>query len=184
MPSPTRLTLLLTLLGASLVALHYRGALQALAWGVEQPDSARVGAPAPEIPDTVRSLDGKPLRLAQYRGRVVLLHFWTFACSNCQNMLPHHVAIERTLGPRGLTVIGAHTPELPEEYDEKRLARFVKEHGIAWPVLVDSGYALWRRYGVHAWPTAVVIDRTGVVRGSFVGDDQAGAIEALVKQLL
>ena len=179
-----RLVVLGALLGASLVALHFRTAIQSVAWGREQPGHASAGQPAPEVPDTVRTLEGKPLRLQDLRGRVVLLHFWTFACSNCHHMLPRYSAWARELGPRGLSVVGAHTPELPEEFDEVKLARFVRESAIAWPVLVDSGYALWDRYGVHAWPTMVVIDRQGVVRGTFVGDDQAAPLEALLQKLL
>lgn len=179
-----RIHVLLALLGLAFVLLHFRGPVQRLAWGTEGPGKAAAGAPAPEIPDGVRTLDGKALRLGDLRGKVVLLHFWTFGCSNCQRMLPHHVRWDRELRGKGLVVIGAHTPELPEEFDQKKVVAFVKEHGVGFPVLFDPGYKLWDRYGINAWPTAVVIDRQGVVRGAFVGDDQADAIDRAVKKLL
>jgi hypothetical protein len=72
MPRPA----LVAALALSLVALHFRGRLQAWAAGVKT--GTIVGKPAPEIPPSVASLDGRPLRLGALRGRVILLHFWTF----------------------------------------------------------------------------------------------------------
>jgi hypothetical protein len=83
-----------------------------------------------------------------------------------------------------LSVIGVHTPETDGERDRDRLARFVRERGIEWPVVVDADSAAWDRFGVDAWPTILLIDRGGVIRASFVGDDQSAAIETALARLL
>jgi thiol-disulfide isomerase/thioredoxin len=174
-----RIVVLLGVLAASLVALHFRSDLQAWAAGARDGVRALEGAPAPELPSQTRALDGTPLTLASLRGRAVLLHFWTFGCSNCKHMLPRYAAWSE----RGVAVVGVHTPETDDERDPAALARFVRAEKIRWPVVVDADEAIWRRYRVGAWPTIVLIDRSGVVRASFVGDDSADAIERALHAL-
>lgn len=173
-----RLAFLAAGLAASLVLFGYRGSFQAWAWGSEA--GTRPGQPAPELPATARTLDGSRLRLSDLRGRAVILHFWTFACSNCKHMLPKYAEWSRR---PGVAVVGVHTPELEFEHDEKRLCDFVAAQKISWPVITDRDYAIWDLYGIHAWPTIILIDRTGTVRATFVGDDSARAIDAALAAL-
>jgi thiol-disulfide isomerase/thioredoxin len=179
-----RLVVLLALLGAALVALSQRSAIQAWAYGVGEGVAKKVGKPAPEIPASVRTLDGRPATLAALRGKVVLLHFWTFGCSNCQRMVPSYARWEKTYRGRGLAILGVHTPELDWERSVPRLERYVRDEHIRWPTLVDLDNEVWDLFRVDAWPTAVVIDKAGVVRGTFVGDDESAAIEAAFTKLL
>jgi hypothetical protein len=72
------MAILLFALALSLVALGYRSRFQSWAYGVGDGAAANRGKPAPEIPDGVKTLAGPPLRLSDLRGRVVLLHFFTF----------------------------------------------------------------------------------------------------------
>jgi peroxiredoxin len=99
-------------------------------------------------------------------------------------MIPRYGEWAEKLASRGLTVVGVHTPELEHERDPNRLRDFVRRHRIAWPVLLDSDYAVWERYGVQAWPTVVLLDRKGMIRAVFVGDDQSRAIEETLASLL
>jgi thiol-disulfide isomerase/thioredoxin len=168
-----RIFILVAVLALSLVALRHRSDLQAWASGARDGVRSLEGAPAPELPAQTRALDGTPLTLASLRGRVVLLHFWTFGCSNCKHMLPRYAGWSE----RGVAVVGVHTPEMDYERDLAALGRFVRAEKIRWPIVVDADEAIWRRYRVSAWPTIVLIDRRGVVRASFVGDDSADAIE-------
>ena len=74
-----RMSVLLGLLALSLVALNYRSELQVWAYGLDKGVREHTGKQAPELPSGVRSLDGRPVRLVDLRGRVLLLHFWTFS---------------------------------------------------------------------------------------------------------
>jgi peroxiredoxin len=179
-----RLLVLSTLLCLSLVALARRSSLQAWASGAADGVRTLGGAAAPALPAGTRTLDGAPLALDGLRGRVVLLHFWTFGCSNCGHMLPRYSEWDAKLRGRGLSVVGVHTPELDFERDPAALRRFVKEQHIDWPVIVDADEAIWSRYHVAAWPTVVLIDRRGQVAKTFVGDDTAPDIEAALTTLL
>ena len=99
-------------------------------------------------------------------------------------MIPRYGEWDQKWRDKGLTVIGVHTPEMDYERDEARLRECVKKNGIAWRVAIDPDYAAWRRLGVEAWPTIVLIDRQGVVRASFVGDDKSDEIDAALRKLL
>jgi hypothetical protein len=99
-------------------------------------------------------------------------------------MIPRYGEWDRRWRGQGLQVIGVHTPETDRERDPRRVAEFVKQNGIAWPVVLDPDYAVWRRFEVDAWPTIVVMDREGVIRASFVGDDSGPQIEAVLQKLL
>ena len=179
-----RLVFLSALLALALVALGHRSQLQAWASGSHDGVRALEGQSAPELPRETRALDGAEVSLRALRGNVVLVHFWTFGCSNCRHMLPRYSAWLDRFGARGLRVVGVHTPEMDYERDPAALARFVRDEKIRWPVLVDADEAIWSRYRVRAWPTIVLIDRAGVVRATFVGDDQSSTIEDALARLL
>jgi thiol-disulfide isomerase/thioredoxin len=179
-----RLLSLSVLLVLSLVALSRRSTLQAWASGAGDGARALEGTSAPPLPPDSHALDGKALDLSALRGRVVLLHFWTFGCSNCKHMLPRYSEWDTRLRAQGLSVVGVHTPELDFERDTAALRRFVAAEHIEWPVVVDADEAIWTRYRVQAWPTVVLIDRQGVVRRTFVGDDTAPQIETALHALL
>ena len=76
--SRVRLAVLLGLLALSLVALYFKTPLQVWLYGVDKDLKALVGHQAPEIPSDVPTLAGEPFKLASLRGRVILLHFWTY----------------------------------------------------------------------------------------------------------
>ena len=179
-----RLIFLSTLLVAALVALGHRSSLQAWASGSATGVRSLEGAPAPELPAQTRALDGTPASLRALRGQVVLVHFWTFGCSNCRHMLPRYGEWLDRFGARGLRVVGVHTPEMDYERDTAALARFVRDEKIRWPVVVDGEQAIWNRYRVAAWPTIVLVDRAGVVRATFVGDDRSSEIEDRIREII
>lgn len=99
-------------------------------------------------------------------------------------MIPRYGEWEQRYRSRGLAVVGVHTPETDGEQDIRKLERYVRENRIGWPVVIDADHAVWRLYGVGAWPTIVLIDRQGIVRATFVGDDKSAAIEEALRRLL
>jgi hypothetical protein len=99
-------------------------------------------------------------------------------------MIPRYGEWDATYRAAGLEVIGIHAPETEGEADPAALAAFVRRERIRWTVVLDPAHDAWRRFGVRAWPTALLVDRRGIVREAFVGDDSAPEIQRTLVRLL
>lgn len=129
-------------------------------------------------------INSEPLTLKSLRGRVVLIEFWTFGCYNCRNTLPFVKRWHGRYGDKGLTIIGVHSPELAGERKIENVRREVASLGIKYPVVTDNDYATWKAYGVEAWPTMFVLDKTGRVRWKHVGEGAYDETEQIIHKLL
>jgi thiol-disulfide isomerase/thioredoxin len=134
--------------------------------------------PAPELVGTswLNTPDGKPLTLASRRGKVTIVHFWTFGCINCKRNLPSYERWQRRYRKYDVEIIGVHTPETPGERSEATVAAQVKKLGITYPILIDSKSENWKRWRQEWWPTVYLIDKAGRVRYGWAGElDYKGA---------
>jgi len=117
-------------------------------------------------------------------GSVVVVDVFTVDCFNCQNVVPTLRSLYAADRARGLRVIGVHAPETPAERSRTYVEQSFARQGIVWPVAVDNDFALWRAFGVDAWPTELFFDRHGRLRKVIVGDSQDGDVRATVRSLL
>ncbi|MEU2108082.1 NHL domain-containing thioredoxin family protein [Streptomyces sp. NPDC019507] len=125
---------------------------------------------------------GNELTLADLRGRITILDFWTFCCINCLHVLDELRELEEK--HRDTTVIiGVHSPKFVHEAEHQAVADAVERYEVHHPVLDDPELATWKQYAVRAWPTLVVIDPEGYVVAQHAGEGHAHAIERLVEQL-
>jgi thiol-disulfide isomerase/thioredoxin len=147
---------------------------------------------APEI-EIARWLDEKPLTLASLRGRVVLLDFWATWCEACEFTMPRLKVLEEKFKDRGLSVVGltefygeSGGKTLTREAELSEIAAYKKRLRLAYTFGVAETDANNLRYGVRALPTAILIDRRGVVRYINVGATDANddALEGVIKRLL
>ena len=129
-------------------------------------------------------LNSEPLTLANLRGRVVLIDFWTFGCINCRNTLPSLKGWHDRYRDKGLTIIGVHSPEFDEEKDADNLRRAVASLGISYPVVTDNDYQSWKAYNVEAWPTVFLLDKRGRIRWRHVGEGNYKEAEQMIQELL
>jgi cytochrome oxidase Cu insertion factor (SCO1/SenC/PrrC family) len=136
-------------------------------------------APAWHNSSWLNTPNGKALTLADLKGRVVLLNFWTFTCYNCTNTVPSLVLLDQQYRDRGLTVIGIQSPEFPPyggEHDKGNVADALHKYHIDYPVAQDNDHATWNLYDIQAWPSFVLIDKQGKIRyrgaGEFHTDDR------------
>lgn len=126
---------------------------------------------------------GQTLGLAQLRGKVVLLDFWTFCCVNCLHVLDELRALETEFHDE-LVVIGVHSPKFVHEADHDAVQAAVERYDVTHPVLDDPELVTWRQYAVRAWPTLVVIDPDGYVVGQYSGEGHLHALQTLVRELV
>jgi cytochrome c biogenesis protein CcdA/thiol-disulfide isomerase/thioredoxin len=127
---------------------------------------------------------GESLSLAKLRGKVVLVDFWTYSCINCLRTLPHLEAWYRTYGPKGLVVVGVHTPEFGFEHVVSNVRSAVRDLGVRYPVAIDNDYATWTAYSNQYWPAEYLIDKQGHIRHAHFGEGEYGKTESLIRTLL
>jgi cytochrome c biogenesis protein CcdA/thiol-disulfide isomerase/thioredoxin len=126
----------------------------------------------------------KPLTLAQLRGRVVLIDFWTYTCINCLRTLPYLEAWNSKYAADGLTIVGIETPEFAFEHDASNVSKAIGSLGIKYPVVQDNDMATWNAWGNEYWPAEFLIDATGKVRSAEFGEGDYAQTEAKIRSLL
>jgi peroxiredoxin len=136
--------------------------------GAQQPVAMRI--PAPELKGIDEWINSKPTALSDLKGKVVVLHFWTFGWINCIRNYPWYTGWHRDFGAKGLTVIGVHTPETDEEKKIEKIRKKVKDNGMKYPVAVDGSTKTWQAWGNQWWPSVYLIDKKGDVRYRWDGE--------------
>ncbi len=126
---------------------------------------------------------GRPLSLADLRGRIVLLDFWTFCCINCLHVLDELRPVEERYADV-LVVIGVHSPKFEHEKDPAALAAAVERYDVRHPVLDDPQMATWEQYAARAWPTLCVVDPEGYLVATMAGEGHAAGLAALLDELI
>jgi cytochrome c biogenesis protein CcdA/thiol-disulfide isomerase/thioredoxin len=126
----------------------------------------------------------RPLTLAQLRGKVVLVDFWTYSCINCQRALPHVEAWYNDYKKNGFVVVGVHTPEFAFEHVLSNVRSAVHSLGVDYPVALDSNYKTWDAYNNEYWPADYLIDPRGQVRVYDYGEGGYSALETDIRELL
>ena len=81
-------------------------------------------------------------------------------------------------------IVGVHSPEFFWERSLARVKDATLKLGIKYPVVQDNGFEIWNRYGVRAWPTIVLIDKSGIIRYSYIGEGAYQRTESVIRQLL
>lgn len=139
---------------------------------------------APELKNEIWLNTDQPLRLAELRGKVVLLDMWTFGCINCQRVVPYLRDWHERYKESGLIVIGNHYPEFKHERDLNNLTLALAELDIPYPVAQDNDRATWSAYQTRFWPTLFLIDKHGHIRYTHIGEGRYPETESAIQALL
>ena len=125
---------------------------------------------APDFPAGADWLNtSRPLRLADFAGRLLLLDFWTCSSIACVHLLPVLRQLEREF-PDELAVVSIHTPRFDEERVTANLRHAAARCGVRHPVLNDAAREALRQYGVSVQPTLVFVDPSGMIVGRVEGE--------------
>ncbi len=151
---------------------------------LESTSLAASGNTLPEFQGIQQWLNSAPLSIADLKGNVVLIQFWTFACINCQRTLPYITKWHGQYAAQGLKVIGIHTPEFAFERDPNNIKQALQKHQITYPVPIDNDYKTWKAYNNEYWPHLFLADRQGVMRYDHIGEGAYNATEQMIQQLL
>jgi peroxiredoxin len=136
------------------------------------------GIPAPDF--ELASLDGRKVKLSDYRGKAVLLNFWATWCSPCKVEMPWFVDLQKKYGNDGLVVLGVAM----DDSDNSKIAQFASEMGVNYPVLLGTDKVSEQYGNVQFLPTTFYIDREGRIIGKGTGLLGRGEIEENIQKAL
>lgn len=130
----------------------------------------RIHPLAPELIDSSTWIAGSPVRLADLRGKVVVVHFYAFQCRNCQANFSVYRRWHERLRARGVEIVGIQSPETEPEKDPAKAREAARGAGFEFPVLFDPRHENWRAWDNQAWPAIYLIDKHGYLRVWWIGE--------------
>jgi thiol-disulfide isomerase/thioredoxin len=143
---------------------------------IENPRRAR----EPYAPDfSLVTIDGRHLALEDLRGKAVLLDFWGTWCPPCRAATPDLVRLRKKMAERPFVVIG-----ISSDRDEQVLREYVEKNKMDWPQFFDGRREIQRLFNVNVFPTYVLIDHEGIIRGrkAAYGPDTERWLDSQVKK--
>lgn len=124
------------------------------------------------------------LTMADLRGKVVLIDFWTYTCINCIRTLPFVTNWYEKYKDKGFVIVGVHTPEFEFEKNTQNVLGAIEQYKINYPVAQDNNYATWNAYSNQYWPAHYLIDATGRIRYTHFGEGSYAETEHAIQELL
>ena len=180
-PSPgstgKRNPLALVVVAVVAAAMLYFGFHMARRSGPAPPPITKSG-PAPDF--TLQSLDGNSMRLSDLRGKAVLLNFWATWCSPCKIEMPWFIELQKQYGAQGLQIVGVAMDDSSKE----DIAKFAKDMGVNYPVLLGKEEVGDAYGGVPALPETFFIGRDGKIVDKIIGLKGKAEIEDSIKKAL
>lgn len=128
---------------------------------------AREGNIAPDF--ELLDLEGNAVALEEYRGRTVMINFWTTWCKVCKTEMPHVEKLNEHYGGESGDVAILTVNVTSQELNAEHVSQYVAEQGFRFPVALDERGSVEEAYRIQAFPTTFVIDREGVIRERFLG---------------
>ena len=133
-------------------------------------------ASTPELPDSLLWLNAPATSLHEQRGRVVALAFVNAASAWSWQRLRDLAQLQARY-PGRLQPLAVHVPRFDSERDPQRALKQLRRQGVTFPIAHDGDWRAWQRFGIEAWPTVLLIDTDGQVRGRVVGVGSTAVLE-------
>ena len=142
----------------------------------------RVGKPAPEIAGL--DIDGKPLKLSDFKGKTVVIDFWTTSCGACRAMNAYERSLVERMQGKPFALLGVNCDE-----DEDKLGGWIKKEEITWRSWRDANTGnargpISRQFNVQGWPTLYILDHRGIIRHKFLNPPGAEKLDAAINALV
>ena len=164
-----------------IVAVFLAGAVVYMGSRTPKPSTPAANAGQSQVaPDfTITSLDGKPVKLSDYRGKVVLLDFWATWCTGCRAEIPRFMDWQQKYGAQGLVVLGVSMDD-----SSKDATNYAREMKISYPVAMGTPQLADAYGGVLGLPVNLLITRDGRIASKYVGVTDLVAMERQITEQL
>ncbi len=139
---------------------------------------------APELDGGLTWINSSALKLADLRGKVVLLDFFEYSCVNCIRTFPYLKEWQKRYAPDGLVIIGVHTPQYGFSMDPAHVYAGIQRLGLTFPIVVDSDSKIADDYQNRFWPRVFLIDQDGRISYEHTGEGGYAETEQTIQQLL
>jgi len=144
-------------------------------WDVAKIKKQLLGELAPAW--TANDLSGKPVSLADLKGKMVLLDFWTTWCPPCRQDAPSLDKLYEKYGAKDLVIVGVSVSE-----ERTVVEKFLREHPHSFPIVLTTENEMPRPFQIGVFPTYIVIDKDGKVAGAAQGDQGFGDLRKMLKK--
>jgi cytochrome c biogenesis protein CcmG, thiol:disulfide interchange protein DsbE len=134
-----------------------------------QGESSVAGRTAEDIPLTI---DGKSSRLADMRGKIVVLNFWASWCAPCVEEIPSLIQLQQRIASRNGVVLGVSVDD-----DDSAYLKFIHDHGVNFPTSRDGSKKSALEYGTVMYPETYIIDRKGKILRKIIGPQDWNSAE-------
>jgi thiol-disulfide isomerase/thioredoxin len=139
---------------------------------------------ASELRGISNYINTEHVALADLKGKVVLVDFWTYSCINCIRTIPYLNAWHEKYADDGLVIVGVHTPEFDFEKNPANVQAAVEKYGIKYPVAQDNDRETWKAYENRYWPRKYLVDYEGFIRYDHIGEGAYEETEKVIQALL
>ena len=129
-------------------------------------------------------INSEPFTLAEQRGNVVLIDFWTYTCINCIRTYPALRSWHEKYADQGLVILGVHAPEFEFEKIRDNVVQAVLDNDLRWPIAQDNDHETWRAFNNRFWPAKYLIDKDGYIRYTHFGEGAYAETEEQIQKLL
>lgn len=129
---------------------------------------------------TLKDLEGKEVKLSDFKGKVVILDFWATWCPPCRKEIPHFVELQKEYGDQGLAIVGISL----DEGGAEAVKPFAEKYEINYAVVMGDQEVAMSYGGIEAIPTTFVIDKEGKIVSKHVGYADKETFEKEIKPLL
>lgn len=138
-----------------------------------------VGKPAPEVESI--TLEGKKVKLSDYKGKVVLLDIWATWCPPCRAMIPHERELVKKMAKKPFVLVSVSADD-----EKDALVKFLEKEPMPWTHWWDSGAEspVLKKYRVRAFPTLYLIDHTGEIKQKWVGKPEGDALDKAIEEVV
>jgi thiol-disulfide isomerase/thioredoxin len=138
---------------------------------------------APEFPANLEWLNAdRRYSIKDFKGKFILLDFWTYCCINCMHVIPELKKLEEKYPE--LIVIGVHSAKFHNEKVKDNIKQAALRYEIEHPIIIDNNFEIWKTYDIDSWPSFILIGPDRQIIGRASGEGIFERLDTVMEKLI